>query len=135
MDPIEFQNVDIDVINFIAEVLDILEEKEFGFESQRMIKYAKADLELYPYVPGNDFFVSFEKENRSFNIAYTFGKIEISDYISEDSGFGIDHYQSFIRKYEVEGYSENEGSESVMYEMLDLIRELEAEEINISDED
>jgi hypothetical protein len=115
------------------------EEPDSKFQEQKEINClneALAFLVLHPKVPEKDTCVNFKLDDTSFSIIYTGYKIELSDYLSEHGDWGSDHYQRFNFRYEIEGYSEQEGDLDEFRALLfECLNEVKVTDISISEEE
>lgn len=133
---IVFKKVPNEVMQIIEKALIALQNRVESAESKRLISLALVNIAYHPMPPLNNIIISFRLKDVSFCIVYTDYKIELSDYISINTGMGYDHEQSFNFKYQLEGYTEEEGDLNMFeYELTQALSEIPISEISISDEE
>jgi hypothetical protein len=131
-----FEHVPNAVVNLLNDFFYELKSKATGYEPARYLNDTIAFLDNHPNAPEKDTCVSFQVDDTSFSVIYTSYKIELSDYISENGDWGSDHNQRFNFRYEIEGYSEQEGDLDEFRSLLfNCLNEVKVTDINISEEE
>lgn len=95
MEEVDFIDGDRNAVDLLREIIEQVQKTITGASIQRQLELALVNLDYHPLVPANDLSISFRHENVSFTVFYGHYKIELSDYVSEDSGYGYDHYQRY----------------------------------------
>ncbi|WP_430811620.1 MULTISPECIES: hypothetical protein [unclassified Carboxylicivirga] len=127
--------------NKASKLLQKQKGEEVTSDSSDSVSYNKIDeaitcLNSHPNPPEKDTCISFQVDDTSFSVIYTSYKIELSDYISEHGDWGSDHYQRFNFRYEIEGYSEQEGDLDEFRSLLfSCLSEVKLSDICISEEE
>jgi len=98
-DVVDYKNVPKYIIDFMIRFFTDARHKVKSNEGKRLIELALVNLKYHPLVPKTDCVIGFRLDDISYSVEYSDFKIEISDYVSVDSGFGWDHYQTFKQCY------------------------------------
>lgn len=124
-----------EVISFFEELFYTLKAMTNVRNVQNKIQKALDNLKRNPEKPTENIAISFSIGKTSYFAFYSDYKIEISDYNSFDSGFGIDHFQTNLFTYT---FSETQESGDFMFfanEFLEKIKQKDFSEISISNEE
>lgn len=105
----KYNNVPDEIIQFITDFFQQAKDKVPSDEGQRLIDLALINLQYHPLVPKTNCVIHLRYESISYSVIYTDYKIELSDYVSMDTGFGFDHFQTFKMCYYPVGTIETEG--------------------------
>lgn len=97
----EYNNIPNDVIRLLKDFFEELKSNNLKQSAQRTLKTVEADLSNLPKTPINNVFVSFQYENKSYDIALSDYKVEISNYVTD-----FESYQAYRFLYEIEGYTD-----------------------------
>ena len=123
-------------ITFVEKVLFYIKEKAENPETEKLLEHAMINLKYHPLLPSNDICISFRQDDISFYLCYSHYKLELSDYVSENSGYGYDHYQRYKFYYTPEGETETTGEfYDFEYEFWSALESLPFSEISIGDGD
>jgi len=132
-----YQFVPNDVIQFTQNLLQKL--KTMGLESavNQLVDLALVNLEYHPIPPKTDIAISFRQEDNTYSMIYCHYKIEVSCYVSADSGMGYDHFCQYNFRYDIDGNVEQEGGEfyQLEHDFLHALEQIKVSQISISDEE
>lgn len=136
MEEEKFSGVGRDTINLLRQIIQEVLKVVPDVVAQRQLELALVNLDYHPLVPANDLSISFRYEDVSFTVFYGHYKIELSDYVSENSGFGYDHYQRYRFLYSPEGDNEEEGDLLQFEEaIMSALRDIEPDQMSVSEEE
>jgi hypothetical protein len=129
----QFLKVPDEVMYFISQALSDVIRKKVKPGLKHILITALKEVNQHPYPPKNGIVISFRYNDLSFAIVYLPYKIELSEYVSDDSGFGYDHYERYNFKCTLDGSVEEEG---LFYEFENefesALKEIGVENIGIS---
>jgi hypothetical protein len=132
----QFENkLPMEVIKFFKDLLHYLKERDFSKTEMDLIINAENELYKYPNLPENCISISFRLNDVSYTAFYSDYKVEISDYISENTGHGYDHFQSNIFIYTPEETEDKGEIYTFIDQFMEAIKEIKTSEISVTDEE
>jgi hypothetical protein len=124
-----------EAIRFFKELFYYLKERDFSKNEMDLIINAEDDIHNYPNTPENCISISFRLNDVTYTAFYSDYKAEISDYISENTGQGYDHFQANIFIYTPEETEEKGDIYTFINQFMEAIKETKTSEIAVTDEE
>lgn len=138
----EYNNIPSDVIRLLKDFFEEVKSKVLSKSAKRTLKTVEADLSNLPKAPENNVFVSFQYENKSYDIALSDYKVELSNYVNysydgdEYSRSSSESIQEYCFKYESGGYVDIIGDfDQFRVELLQDLKKVDVKSIEINEEE
>jgi hypothetical protein len=78
----EHNNIPNEVIRLLKEFFELVKSKDLEESARKALFTVDADLNNLPQRPKKNVFVSFQYESKSYDIAFSDYKIELSNYVN-----------------------------------------------------
>lgn len=138
----EYNNIPNEVIRLLKDFFELVKSKDLKKSARKALSNIDADLNNLPQRPKNNVFVSFQYESKSYDIAFSDYKIELSNYVNysydsdDHSTSSSESVQANCHRYEVAGYTDVIGDfDQFRSELLQDLEQVDIQGINIMDEE
>uniref|UniRef100_UPI004047545A hypothetical protein n=1 Tax=Roseivirga sp. TaxID=1964215 RepID=UPI004047545A len=128
-----FEAVPKEIWSLIKQACNQALKQKRALKEERRLRLVLVNLDYPELKPTHGVSISFSTDSVAYSIIYMKDKLEVSNYISEDSGSGTDHYQSFNFTYTRDFKEEDGDLDTLLYDVKRALEE--AEEITVSNEE
>ena len=128
-----FEAVPNEIWNLIKEVCNQALKQKRSLKEERRLRLVLVNLDYPELKPTHGISISFSSDSVAYSIIYMKHKVEVSNYITEDSGSGTDHYQGFNYTYTKDLKEEGGDLDTILYDVKRALEE--TEEITVSNEE
>jgi len=120
-----FDAVPKEIWSLIKQACNQALKQKRPLKEERRLRLVLVNLDYPELKPTHGLSISFSGDNVQYSIIYMKHKVEVSNYISEDSGDGIDHYQGFNYTYTQDVKEEDGDLDTILYDVKRALGEAE----------